>query len=247
VRSSRQGEQLPDACALPTSAAAAAQVSRSRKYTPSQDDVGFVLKYECSLFDPNHPYIDLGRPMLAFTSRVRPAPNLPVRALVPLPLPYALTKGGAGSRFTVLTYNMLADLYAKVSELSEGGWGLGGWWVCGVVVDGWERSEGGRRATLPPGCGVCEASPPQTLPALMCHPRLTPPCACGPHPPPSPTIHTPLCAERRVQPLPRVDDGVALPQAQPGQGAADAPPRHHVPAGKAVGSYARPATCRRVR
>lgn len=90
------------------------QVARSRKYTPSQDDVGFVLKYECSIFDPNHPYIDLGRPMLAFTSRVRPAPNLPVRNLVGLPLPYNVTKAGPSSRFTVLSYNMLADLYAKV-------------------------------------------------------------------------------------------------------------------------------------
>jgi hypothetical protein len=92
------------------------QVARSRKYTPSQDDVGFVLKYECSIFDPNHPYIDLGRPMLAFTSRVRPAPNLPVRNLVALPLACNVTKAGPSSRFTVLSYNMLADLYAKVRD-----------------------------------------------------------------------------------------------------------------------------------
>jgi CCR4-NOT transcription complex subunit 6 len=92
------------------------QVARSRKYTPSQDDVGFVLKYECSIFDPNHPYIDLGRPMLAFTSRVRPAPNLPLRNLVGLPLPYNVTKAGPSSRFTVLSYNLLADLYAKVNS-----------------------------------------------------------------------------------------------------------------------------------
>lgn len=52
--------------------------------------------------------------MLAFTSRVRPAPNLPVRNLVPLPLPPGVAKGGPNSRFTVLSYNMLADLYAKV-------------------------------------------------------------------------------------------------------------------------------------
>lgn len=97
------------------------QVARSRKYTPSQDDVGFVLKYECGIFDPNHPYIDLGRPMLAFTSRVRPAPNLPVRNLVALPLPYNLTKAGPSSRFTVLSYNMLADLYAKVRATRQ--WG----------------------------------------------------------------------------------------------------------------------------
>jgi hypothetical protein len=94
-------------------------VSRSRKYTPANDDVGFVLKYECGIFDPTHPYIDLGRPMLAFTSRVRPAPNLPVRNLVPLPLPQGVAKGGPNSRFTVLSYNMLADLYAKVGPAAD--------------------------------------------------------------------------------------------------------------------------------
>jgi hypothetical protein len=104
------------------------QVARSRKYTPSQDDVGFTLKYECSIFDPNHPYIDLGRPMLGFTSRVRPAPNLPLRNLVGLPLPYSVTKAGPSSRFTVLSYNLLADLYAKVSSSAYWGEGAPGVW-----------------------------------------------------------------------------------------------------------------------
>jgi CCR4-NOT transcription complex subunit 6 len=35
-------------------------VGRQRKYTPSQDDVGFVLKYEVALVDAMHPYIDAG-------------------------------------------------------------------------------------------------------------------------------------------------------------------------------------------
>lgn len=100
-----------------------------------------MLKYECSICDPNHPYIDLGRPMLAFTSRVRPAPNLPVRNLVPLPLPYNVTKAGPSSRFTVLSYNMLADLYAKVGvgrhmRDSPTGTGTRTWgaWVAGGCV-----------------------------------------------------------------------------------------------------------------
>ena len=77
-----------------------------------QDDVGFVLKYECSMVDAMHPYIDGGRPAEAFTARVRPAPNLPVRHMVALP--NAPPPSSSGSRFTVLTYNLLADLYAKV-------------------------------------------------------------------------------------------------------------------------------------
>jgi len=87
------------------------EVSRARKYTPVQDDVGFVLKYECSMVDAMHPYIDGGRPAEAFTARVRPAPNLPVRHMVALP--NAPPPSSSGSRFTVLTYNLLADLYAK--------------------------------------------------------------------------------------------------------------------------------------
>lgn len=53
------------------------------------------------------------------TSRVRPAPNPPQRSLVQLgpPAPAVSSLG----RFTVLTYNLLADLYAKV-----GGEGLRG-------------------------------------------------------------------------------------------------------------------------
>lgn len=221
------------------------QVARSRKYTPSQDDVGFVLKYECSIFDPSHPYIDLGRPMLAFTSRVRPAPNLPVRNLVALPLAYNVTKAGPSSRFTVLSYNMLADLYAKVSSAAG--------------LDGSSKS----RMRVLPGCVLVNVV---TIPSLTrqlvswayCTPNLlsdgqhrcstlqlrahaqssspavvlsvsSAPCCL------SAMAYVPLShpAERRVPPLPCVDHGLALPQAQPAQGAADAPAGHYVPPGGA--------------
>ena len=45
-----------------------------------------------------------------FTARVRPPPNPPVRAMLQLS---AMPSSGHG-RFSVLTYNLLADLYAKV-------------------------------------------------------------------------------------------------------------------------------------
>lgn len=101
----------------------APQVSRERRYTPQQEDVGFVLKYECSIIDSVRQF-EACRPGAAFTSRVRPAPNLPQRSLVPLP---GAGPGGVGGygRFTLLTYNILADLYAKVggSASLQAGWG----------------------------------------------------------------------------------------------------------------------------
>ncbi len=56
----------------------------------------------------------VGRTFSVRSERVRPAPLPPSRAMVPLPPP----KGAPlapGGRFTLLTYNLLADLYATVS------------------------------------------------------------------------------------------------------------------------------------
>lgn len=93
------------------------EVGRERRYTPQQEDVGFVLKYECSIIDAARQY-EACRPAQAFSSRVRPAPNLPQRSLVALPGPGAGGVGGYG-RFTLLTYNILADLYAKADGHSQ--------------------------------------------------------------------------------------------------------------------------------
>ena len=76
--------------------------------------MGYVLKYEVSVIDKLQPHADLGRGRSenAYTSRVRPAPNPPTRHLVQLLPP--VSQSVANGRFTVLTYNLLADLYAKV-------------------------------------------------------------------------------------------------------------------------------------
>lgn len=89
-------------------------LGEGRSYTPSPEDVGFQLKIECSVVHAHQAYMDAGsRPITAVTSRVRPATLLPLRAMVPLPLPAGVPVSQAG-RFTVLCYNLLADLYAKV-------------------------------------------------------------------------------------------------------------------------------------
>ncbi|MEW5305480.1 MAG: hypothetical protein WDW36_008014 [Sanguina aurantia] len=93
------------------------EVGKKGTYTPTLEDVGYTLKYECCIIDRLHPYAPAsGRTEVVQTSRVRPTPSPPTRSLVqlvptaqPTPSPGAANLG----RFTVLTYNLLADLYAK--------------------------------------------------------------------------------------------------------------------------------------
>ena len=71
----------------------------------------------------------MGKTFSIITSRVRPAPCPPRRVLVPLtPSKPSVARG----KFTLLTYNLLADLYATVRDagVAVGGcvWArVGGW------------------------------------------------------------------------------------------------------------------------
>lgn len=79
--------------------------------------MGAVLKYEVVICDTaNTAYPETGKTFTASTVRVRPSPSPPKRALIPVVPSRVLAAGG--SRFTILTYNLLADLYATVR------WGL---------------------------------------------------------------------------------------------------------------------------
>jgi hypothetical protein len=89
------------------------QVSRSRSYAPDLDDVGHLLKYEAQAVD-----VATGQPIGPLSSfmlpqRVISAPQPPLRRMVGI-VPDAERVG----RFTVLSYNVLADLYASVSAPS---------------------------------------------------------------------------------------------------------------------------------
>lgn len=91
------------------------EVAKSRLYTPTQEDQGFTLKYECSVVDIRHPLADCGRQHIITLSRVRPAPNPPMRNMLPIPPgPNVMTK--ANGKFTILTYNVLAELYATAEQ-----------------------------------------------------------------------------------------------------------------------------------
>ncbi|KAF5836569.1 phosphatase family [Dunaliella salina] len=91
------------------------EVGKGRTYTPSQEDVGYTLKFELYIVDRNHNVVPDPKgvvPISLYTSRVRPTPNPPQRALVRLVPPSAMQLHSE-RRFTVLSYNLLADLYAK--------------------------------------------------------------------------------------------------------------------------------------
>jgi hypothetical protein len=93
------------------------QVARTRTYTPTIDDVGYVLRYQVNIVDKTHAsYVDASKIQMFDTTRVRPAPNPPARHMVQL-MPESAPQGGPGpsGRFTLLTYNLLADIYAKAS------------------------------------------------------------------------------------------------------------------------------------
>ena len=96
------------------------EVGRGRSFTPAPDDVGSALRLEVACIDGavagayGGGGAEVGRPVAVATARVRPAPAPPRRALVCLASPSsAPPPTPRPGRFTVLTYNTLADLYAQ--------------------------------------------------------------------------------------------------------------------------------------
>ena len=89
------------------------EVGRGRTFVPGPDDVGCILKFECTAHDVASAYQDVGKTFSIITARVRPAPNPPRRSLVPITPPHPSVSKGA---FTVLSYNLLADLYATSEQ-----------------------------------------------------------------------------------------------------------------------------------
>ncbi|DBA89559.1 hypothetical protein WJX79_010338 [Trebouxia sp. C0005] len=87
------------------------EVGKSRSYTPSPEDVGSSIKCEVVPVDSSSHFNETGAASSASTGRVRPVPLCPQRALVPVPPPRG---GNPAGKFTALTYNLLADLYASV-------------------------------------------------------------------------------------------------------------------------------------
>eukprot|EP00210_Caulerpa_lentillifera_P005163 g4935.t1 len=111
------------------------EVSCKRSYSPVQEDVGCYLRYECSLIfqgDPNPPLSVNGvhanghstggennrqHKMSKETGRVKLASSSPGRRMIQLrsSTPHISQEG----RFTVLSYNLLADLYALARDFTH--------------------------------------------------------------------------------------------------------------------------------
>lgn len=87
------------------------EVGEGRAYTPAAEDVGHALMVAAVVVLPGFPDGVPGTdPVRAFSQRVVPAPQPPPRQMLPLALEGAKGSLAAG-KFTLLTYNLLADLY----------------------------------------------------------------------------------------------------------------------------------------
>ncbi|KFK35105.1 hypothetical protein AALP_AA5G236500 [Arabis alpina] len=94
------------------------EVGSFKTYTPTSDDIGYVLKFECVVANAETKQ-SVGHPSTILTSRVIPAPSPSPRRLIPVnggDVMGHLDQDGriqsAGS-FTVLSYNILSDTSAN--------------------------------------------------------------------------------------------------------------------------------------
>ncbi|XP_047316119.1 LOW QUALITY PROTEIN: carbon catabolite repressor protein 4 homolog 2-like [Impatiens glandulifera] len=99
------------------------EVGHSKTYTPTADDIGHVLKFECVVVDAE-TRLQVGQSSTFLTSRVIPAPTPIPRRLIPVHgldgmghLDTDVRISSAGS-FTVLSYNVLCDMYATNESFS---------------------------------------------------------------------------------------------------------------------------------
>ncbi|KAL9266810.1 Carbon catabolite repressor protein 4 homolog 1-like protein [Drosera capensis] len=99
------------------------EVGRSKTYTPSADDIGYTLKFECVVVDIQTK-LPVGSPSQITTSHVIPAPTPPPRHLIPVNVVdlmgnlIADFRQSSAGNFTVLSYNILADVYATSESYS---------------------------------------------------------------------------------------------------------------------------------
>ncbi|KAI4378495.1 hypothetical protein MLD38_015966 [Melastoma candidum] len=97
------------------------EVGRSKTYTPTADDIGHILKFECVVVDASTK-LPVGHVNSISTSRVIPAPSPSPRRLIPVGAADILGhldtdgRGSSSGTFSVLSYNILSDSCAT-SEL----------------------------------------------------------------------------------------------------------------------------------
>ncbi|KAI3782463.1 hypothetical protein L2E82_12510 [Cichorium intybus] len=87
------------------------EVGRSKTYTPTADDIGHVLKFECVVID-SETKSPVGHGSTILTSRVIPAPSPSPRRLISVIDGTIGHLDSSSGTFTVLSYNILCDSYA---------------------------------------------------------------------------------------------------------------------------------------
>ena len=83
-------------------------------YTPTEEDVGCALRIVVTAMYTNQPGVRLTGPVVALTEAVLGAPHAPPKRLQ-MPTQndkYAASSASLGPRFRLVSYNVLAELYA---------------------------------------------------------------------------------------------------------------------------------------
>ncbi|KAL6555472.1 Carbon catabolite repressor protein 4 1 [Orobanche gracilis] len=99
------------------------EVGHSKTYTPTTDDIGHVLKFECTVVDVETK-MAVGSPSPLCTSRVIPAPSPSPRRMISvsgMDVPGHMDMDGrvsSGATFSVVSYNILSDFYATNEQYS---------------------------------------------------------------------------------------------------------------------------------
>ncbi|KAL9155308.1 hypothetical protein ABFS82_10G173800 [Erythranthe guttata] len=88
------------------------EVGRSKTYTPTPNDIGHVLTCECVVVDlETRSYV--GKIYTSSTSSVVPAPSPTPRRMISVSGTGLESRISSGVTFSVLSYNILSDAYAK--------------------------------------------------------------------------------------------------------------------------------------
>ncbi|XP_073116000.1 carbon catabolite repressor protein 4 homolog 1 isoform X2 [Elaeis guineensis] len=97
------------------------EVGRSRTYTPTSDDIGYALKFECVAIDAE-TRIPVGNAITIMTSRVIPAPTPTPRRMIQVNDVLGHmdpdSRIASSGTFSVLSYNILSDAYATSESYS---------------------------------------------------------------------------------------------------------------------------------
>eukprot|EP00252_Welwitschia_mirabilis_P025065 TRINITY_DN7692_c0_g2_i1.p1 TRINITY_DN7692_c0_g2~~TRINITY_DN7692_c0_g2_i1.p1 ORF type:complete len:605 (-),score=99.99 TRINITY_DN7692_c0_g2_i1:477-2291(-) len=117
------GSSLPNPTSVSERGETWYEVGRSKTYTPTSDDVGHILKLECMPVDAVSG-TPLGPSTTLLTNRVIPAPSPTPRRMIPVNSMDGISnldlegRSSSAGTFTVLSYNVLSDIYANIEMYS---------------------------------------------------------------------------------------------------------------------------------